>query len=132
MATTGESSSAKISEDDSFNFPEPPEKPVDSDCCGTGCIPCVFDIYEEEMIKWRMECDKIKNGGVINSDLQPGDCDKVLSAFEFQSFTLQSITRLTCDSCLYRFNIPENRKLGIQIGQHLIMRYDFLFFLCYM
>ncbi len=43
-----------------FYFPEPPEKPKDSDCCGTGCTPCVFDIYEDELKLWRGECEKIK------------------------------------------------------------------------
>lgn len=122
MATTGKSSNISISEDNSFNLPEPPEKPQESDCCGTGCIPCVFDIYGEEMLKWRMECDKIKSGKAINNVVQLGDGDEVLSTSEFQSFALESIFRLTSNSCLYRFSIPGNRKLGLQIGQHLIMR----------
>ena len=41
-------------------LPEPPQEPHDSDCCGTGCIPCVFDIYEEEMKLWKAECEQIK------------------------------------------------------------------------
>ena len=33
--------------------PEPgrslPVPPLDSDCCGSGCTPCIFDIYEQEL-----------------------------------------------------------------------------------
>ena len=121
MAANGEHSSEnkKVI---SVSLPEPPEKPLDSDCCGTGCIPCVFDIYEEEVKKWKVECYKIKTGK--NSDVQLGDCDEALSTSEFRSFVLESITKLTGDSCIYRFNIPGNKKLGIKIGQHLIMRYE--------
>lgn len=106
------------SKDVSFDLPEPPEKPLDRDCCGTGCIPCVFDIYDEEMLRWRTECHRIRSGSTIDKDLQT----EVVTSSEFQSFSLDSITRVTADSCLYRFNIPGNRKLGIKIGQHLIMR----------
>jgi hypothetical protein len=29
--------------------PQPPREPAPGECCGTGCIPCVMDIYQEEM-----------------------------------------------------------------------------------
>lgn len=38
-----------------MNKPEPPRKPEPHECCGTGCIPCVMDIYEEEL--WQYEKD---------------------------------------------------------------------------
>lgn len=121
MAANGEHSSEN-KKDAPLSLPELPAKPLDSDCCGTGCIPCVFDIYEEEVKKWKVECFKIKTGK--NSNVQLGDCDEALSTSEFRSFVLESITKLTGDSCIYRFNIPGNKKLGIKIGQHLIMRYE--------
>ncbi|XP_042400748.1 oxidoreductase-like domain-containing protein 1 [Zingiber officinale] len=27
----------------------PPEKPLPGDCCGSGCVRCVWDIYYEEL-----------------------------------------------------------------------------------
>lgn len=30
----------------------PPRKPEPHECCGTGCIPCVMDIYEEELFEY--------------------------------------------------------------------------------
>lgn len=121
MSTAEEVSSEEISSLVSVDLPEPPVKPLDSDCCGTGCIPCVFDIYDEEMLRWKKECDRIRSG-TISTDLQTGDAVQVLSTSEFRSFALESIIRLTRDSCLYRFMITGNRKLGLKIGQHLIMR----------
>lgn len=49
-------------EDDEL-CPEPPQKPLDSDCCGTGCTPCVFDIYEKELALWEEECERIRSLG---------------------------------------------------------------------
>ncbi|KAI3669527.1 hypothetical protein L6452_40763 [Arctium lappa] len=30
-------------------IPPPPEKPLPGDCCGSGCVRCVWDIYYEEL-----------------------------------------------------------------------------------
>ena len=121
MSTAGVVSNEEIIYDVSADLPEPPQKPLDSDCCGTGCTPCVFDIYDEEVLRWRTECDRIRSGA-IETGLPTGHVIQALSTSEFRSFALDSITRLTEDSCLYRFIIPGNRKLGLKIGQHLIMR----------
>ena len=128
MATGGESSRDCTSEDTACDLPEPPEKPQDSDCCGTGCVACVFDIYEEEMVKWRIQCEKIKNGENLDNAQHLGNSIEVLSSTEFRCFALESIIRLTANSCLYRFRIPGNQRLGLQIGQHLIMRYGYACF----
>lgn len=29
--------------------PTPPEKPLPGDCCGSGCVRCVWDLYYEEL-----------------------------------------------------------------------------------
>ncbi|XP_030498858.2 uncharacterized protein LOC115714332 [Cannabis sativa] len=29
--------------------PPPPEKPLPGDCCGSGCVRCVWDIYYDEL-----------------------------------------------------------------------------------
>ena len=28
---------------------KPPRLPEPGECCGTGCIPCVMDLYEDEL-----------------------------------------------------------------------------------
>jgi hypothetical protein len=33
--------------------PLPPERPGDDECCRSGCDPCVFDLYQEELEQYR-------------------------------------------------------------------------------
>lgn len=33
--------------------PQPPEAPLPSDCCDSGCDPCVHDSYSEELQDYR-------------------------------------------------------------------------------
>ncbi|WP_267223272.1 oxidoreductase-like domain-containing protein [Dyella silvae] len=35
--------------------PTPPQRPDDEDCCGQGCVPCIFDLYDEAMGRYREE-----------------------------------------------------------------------------
>jgi hypothetical protein len=29
--------------------PVPPQKPLPSECCDSGCDPCIFDLYRDEL-----------------------------------------------------------------------------------
>ncbi|MGV3655937.1 MAG: oxidoreductase-like domain-containing protein [Noviherbaspirillum sp.] len=33
--------------------PIPPECPDSSECCNSGCSPCIFDLYAEELNRYR-------------------------------------------------------------------------------
>ncbi|MGB3434110.1 oxidoreductase-like domain-containing protein [Achromobacter sp.] len=33
--------------------PVPPEAPAPEECCNSGCIPCVYDTYNEAMDDYR-------------------------------------------------------------------------------
>ena len=33
--------------------PAPPKRPDPDDCCHSGCDPCVFDLYDEELTRYR-------------------------------------------------------------------------------
>lgn len=33
--------------------PEPPEPPSDNECCGNGCDPCVWTVYQTAMNDYR-------------------------------------------------------------------------------
>jgi hypothetical protein len=35
--------------------PQPPVRPDIADCCRSGCTPCVFDLYEEALERYRTE-----------------------------------------------------------------------------
>jgi hypothetical protein len=32
--------------------PEPPARPRATDCCGGGCSPCIFEVYEIELERY--------------------------------------------------------------------------------
>lgn len=32
--------------------PLPPRRPGNDECCGSGCIPCIFDLYDEQMQRY--------------------------------------------------------------------------------
>jgi hypothetical protein len=34
--------------------PTPPERPKAADCCGRGCDPCIFDLYEEDLARYEL------------------------------------------------------------------------------
>jgi len=34
-------------------LPDPPVPPEPGECCGSGCTPCVFDLYEEALARHR-------------------------------------------------------------------------------
>jgi len=35
--------------------PTPPVEPDAGDCCGEGCVPCIFDLYEEALERYRRD-----------------------------------------------------------------------------
>lgn len=39
--------------DDQDPMPTAPEAPLPGDCCDSGCDPCVYDLYAEEMAAYR-------------------------------------------------------------------------------
>ncbi|XP_024978148.1 uncharacterized protein LOC112515510 [Cynara cardunculus var. scolymus] len=47
-------------------IPPPPEKPLPGDCCGSGCVRCVWDIYYEELEEYNKLC-KGKSDATIGS-----------------------------------------------------------------
>ncbi|XP_023241706.1 NADH-cytochrome b5 reductase-like [Centruroides sculpturatus] len=101
-----------------------PIEPLPSDCCGSGCTLCVFDIYEQELKIWKKECKKyfLKDKA---SNEKESDAENVICQEEYSKFTLKNIIKETVNSSIYRFNISNNRKLGIKMGQHLILRDSF-------
>jgi oxidoreductase family protein len=34
--------------------PQPPEPPDDDACCGNGCEPCVYDLYDQARERYRV------------------------------------------------------------------------------
>lgn len=101
-------------------LPCKPEKPGDSDCCGSGCVPCVFDIYDQEVKIWEQECAQIKNKALFGDNCVSEDA--VLSELEYRQFCICDIYEETANTNRYRFNLPFSKNLELKIGQHIIIR----------
>ncbi|XP_066991179.2 NADH-cytochrome b5 reductase-like [Anabrus simplex] len=111
-------------------FPPEPEKPREEDCCGSGCSPCVFDIYSKQLSEWESACCKLReNQG--KSDAYNTDADTLLSSLQYSPFQLISVTQHAENANIYRFQAVHiidgkvmkiARNLGFSIGQHLVMR----------
>lgn len=95
-------------------YDPPPEPPSKSDCCGTGCIPCILDVYDEERARW--ECRQNSIGDQLRRDL--------LSVTKYKSYKIVSISQLNDDVYMYTFEaIPEARgRLPIAHPQYVHIR----------
>ena len=124
--------SANRNSEDLSYLPEPPEKPLDSDCCGSGCTPCVLDIYQEELevwlklkamtggerAQWRREERLKRQEGRGSDNVSP----VAVSPSEYRSFPVSEIRRLSADSFVFTITLPADHTLGLRIGQHIILR----------
>lgn len=123
----------KTAEDQLGYLPEPPDEPLPSDCCGTGCTPCVMDIYQEELAAWRRletmspreraewrKAQLVGSGEVNKATSHP---NVALSPVESQVFSVARVQQVTKDSFIFTFKLPDNHVLGSRIGQHIVLRY---------
>lgn len=109
-------------------LPDAPEEPLPSDCCGGGCVPCVMDIYREQLeqwlklkemspserAKWRLEQrEKKKDSKEMKS---------AISLAEYRHFTLDKIKKVTENSFVFTFALPLDTSLGLKVGQHIVLR----------
>jgi hypothetical protein len=35
--------------------PQPPVAPEPDECCNSGCVPCIYDLYDEALAQYRLE-----------------------------------------------------------------------------
>lgn len=49
LSKSGDHEEQKESEKSTPPIPPPPEKPLPGDCCGSGCVRCVWDVYYDEL-----------------------------------------------------------------------------------
>lgn len=57
---------------------EKPAKPAAGDCCGSSCIPCVMDLYREELRVWK-ECAEFRASlsNMENASSHPDSLDTI-------------------------------------------------------
>lgn len=95
----------------------PPLRPEESDCCGSGCSPCIFDVYEQQLAKYK---ESLKNN-VSTYNEKNENC---ISKTKYSTFELTSAKILTDDTYLYTFKHEScnNCKLSYNPGQHFLIR----------
>ncbi|XP_067582367.1 NADH-cytochrome b5 reductase-like isoform X4 [Pseudorca crassidens] len=97
-----------------------PVEPLPSQCCGSGCSPCVFDLYQRDLASW--EAARASKDRSLLSGEETQSCPSKLSPETFLAFCISATDRLTKDTYLVRFALPGNSRLGLRPGQHLILR----------
>lgn len=68
-----------------------PKTPLEQDCCGNGCVPCIFDVHKKLLSEW--EIRKVQDVKVkISSNL--------LSLLSYKTFVITNITETSEDYIL--------------------------------
>lgn len=98
-------------------YDPPPEPPSESDCCGTGCSPCVLDVYDKEYALWKRR-QAGENLDQLRRDL--------LSVTTHKTFEIISIKQLNEDIYMYTFAAtPQTEgRLPITYTQYVHIRLD--------
>lgn len=101
---------------------EPPIKPDEADCCNTGCKPCILDVYDEQLRKYK--------AGLLKLDLlNKNNC---ISPAVYTVFKLTRLKSINGDTAIYTFQYEkpyrgtassvDNLRLSFKPGQHFLLR----------
>lgn len=117
-------------------LPPKPEEPLDSDCCGTGCTPCVFDIFKKNLKRWDETCSKIRHGEDITRNESLLYNSHTLSPYEYGNYKVTAVTD-DCSSCkILRFQTScenfdtcnptpfrnSDVAFPVKLGQHVVVK----------
>lgn len=50
-----------MSKEQGPELPPKPEPPDPSECCGSGCDPCILELYDDELERWEARVERIKS-----------------------------------------------------------------------
>ncbi|RUS84002.1 hypothetical protein EGW08_008224 [Elysia chlorotica] len=102
-------------------LPAIPERPLDSDCCGGGCVPCVMDIYQQELELWQVECDSITRGETQDTKQDIANQEEILCPKVYKKYKIIRIVNEATDIVRIRCQLPPHQSLGLFLGQHVII-----------
>ncbi|XP_039742914.1 NADH-cytochrome b5 reductase-like isoform X5 [Pteropus medius] len=97
-----------------------PVEPLPSQCCGSGCSPCVFDLYHRDLARW--EAARASKDRSLLRGKESQSCPSKLSTETFLAFHISAMDRITKDTYRVQFALPGNSQLNLRPGQHLILR----------
>lgn len=85
----------------SVALPPKPEEPRPEDCCGQGCQPCIYDIYQQQMSAWEAECRRLE------AAKYKSDSADVISPLRWSPFRCISIEYEAVSVNMYCFESTE-------------------------
>ncbi|KAM3914394.1 NADH-cytochrome b5 reductase-like [Leptodactylus fuscus] len=97
-----------------------PVEPTPAQCCGSGCTPCIYDLYQAELEVWQRAKERGDPNLLRKNKVESHNV--LLSPETFTDFQLCSVERETEDTSRYRFQLPPGESLGLKLGQHLVLR----------
>lgn len=59
MGGYGEAVNETVDKDKAPVLPPRPTPPRPEDCCGTGCVHCIYVIYDIALTEWEREVERI-------------------------------------------------------------------------
>lgn len=86
------------------NEEDRPKTPLEEDCCGSGCTPCVFDIHKTLLQEWesrKLQRVKIK------------PTHNLLSPLSYKTFVITDISKASEDYFLIHLEYPGIARLLI-------------------
>ncbi|XP_040216367.1 NADH-cytochrome b5 reductase-like isoform X2 [Rana temporaria] len=98
-----------------------PVEPTPAQCCGSGCSPCVYDIYQADLELWEKARDR-GDPQILRRTKDKENPSVLLSSEAFRDFKILSVEEETEDTNRYRFQLPPGASLGLNLGQHLVLR----------
>jgi Oxidoreductase-like protein, N-terminal len=56
-----------VSGEDNPALPPRPTPPRPEDCCGSGCVRCIYTVYDDAMLAWEREVERIVAESKVSS-----------------------------------------------------------------
>ncbi|XP_039567491.1 NADH-cytochrome b5 reductase-like isoform X4 [Passer montanus] len=97
-----------------------PQEPSPSQCCGSGCKPCIYDVYEKELAQWE-RARAVQDKSLLTGKKEQSN-NSELNPDTFTAFSVSSVEQLTEDTYQYKFELPGNSSLPLSLGQHIVLR----------
>lgn len=97
-----------------------PIKPSEEDCCNSGCNPCIFDVYEKQLLLFK----KYQNEGNSISEIE---IENAISQVQYTRFIIIDSLELNQEHKLLIFkaeSIDDNSKVLWKPGTHFLIKYS--------
>lgn len=96
----------------------PPEEPSKEDCCNSGCNPCIFEVYEKQLLLYK----KSKEGDNASELFFPN----AISQLHYTQFTVVDIAELCEAHKLLTFKLKssdKNIRVTWKPGDHFLLKF---------